>query len=227
MPHPILTAWQTLLGDHRHRLSWPDAYIRDLEELRRRALDEGVIDHGQAVEMAELADAAYQAAQEQLATELFHRDSDYIVLDGEIRLGCILRCTYLALPDRPPEVLGRVVHHSDGRLAMYSRTSSFFEGYIDGLLWNRETGCPVRLVEMGRRTAGGGFVPVISEADGYRLALDCRQLAREAHDIEAAKRWALMIEIAAFRDCPACLDRFDNREDCDQCSGLGFIRKAE
>ncbi len=57
----------------------------------------------------------------------------------------------------------------------------------------------MRLVEIGRRTAGGGFVPVISEADGYRLALDCRQLTREAHDIEVAKRWALMIEIAAFR----------------------------
>ncbi|MDH1074377.1 hypothetical protein N5C93_16165 [Pseudomonas nitroreducens] len=92
--------------------------------------------------MAELADAAHQAALEQLATERFHRESDYIVLDGEIHFGCILRYTYLALPDRPSEVLGRVVHHSDGRLAMYSRTSSFFEGYIDGLVWHREKAVP-------------------------------------------------------------------------------------
>ena len=223
MRHPLLAAWNKALADNRLRMAWPEDYRKGLEELTHQAIAAGLVSEAQAVEMFEAIDAGFQAAQEDLITQAFDDASVYTMLldDGSV-IGTVSRGTLISPPGERQEILGRITHHCDSRLAMYGHTPFVFKGYIDGLTWHRPDGRTARLVPRGRYV-NGKLQPAIDDPLSFRLALDCRQIAREKGDIAGAKAWAQKIEAATFRVCPGCADSFARREDCARCAGLGFI----
>jgi hypothetical protein len=80
------------------------------------------------------------------------------------------------------------------------------------------------LVETGRTFEGMTHKP-IEDPDIYRVLVDAAQIAHECSDLRAFERVRPRLDLARFRTCPACLDRFDRREDCPTCVGRGFVTK--
>lgn len=81
------------------------------------------------------------------------------------------------------------------------------------------------LVETGRTIEGVAFKP-IEDPDLYRALVDIAQVAEECRDLLVFERLRPFLDLARFRLCPACLDRFDSREDCPTCSGHGFVTNS-
>lgn len=96
-------------------------------------------------------------------------------------------------------------------------------GKISGLILGMY-GQQYQLVETERVIGGVDYSP-IDDPDTYRALVDNGQVAQEERDLRTFEKVRPHIESAAFCICPACLDRFDVRDDCPTCVGKGFVRK--
>ncbi|WP_460153575.1 hypothetical protein [Pseudomonas sp. S2_B07] len=82
------------------------------------------------------------------------------------------------------------------------------------------------LVETQRVVEGVTYEP-IEDSDMYRALVDTAQLARESRNLRVFEKARPLLELASFGACPTCLDSFGLRDDCQTCSGIGFVSKPK
>lgn len=221
--HPELTQWHARLNCRRDLMSRPEEHRRELADGAQGMLDRGLIAPDEWLELCDLITGAYSFAIEQRASELFNRSSAYHVFDDTwAKVGTATRGVLLFAGADWPLLIR---HGDDGHLQAFSGTGfTFLAGSLQGLVLTMENGRRFTLVEVGRYLKGGEYVEAITDPDCFRLALDAIETAREDGDTARANRLSERARVSPFRACPSCLDRFDGREDCDRCAGLGFIR---
>jgi hypothetical protein len=95
---------------------------------------------------------------------------------------------------------------------------------IKGLTLTLPDGQRYELVETGR-TIEGIFREPVEDPDSYRGLIDTALVAKESRDLRSFEKIRPLIDLAKFRICPACLDRFELQEDCTACDGQGFVAK--
>ena len=221
--HPELTQWHARLNCRRDLMSRPEEHRRELADGAQGMLNCGLITPDEWLELCDLITGAYSFAIEQTASELFNRSSAYHVFDDAWnKVGTASRGTLLFDGAKWPLLIR---HGEQGQLQAFNGTGfTFLSGSLQGLVLTMENGRRYTLVEVGRYLKDGEYVEAITDPYCYRLALDAIEAARESGDTARASHLSERARVSPFRACPSCLDRFDGREECDRCAGLGFIR---
>lgn len=226
-----LQQWRSTLDDHAFRRQNPEAHRQTLHAMSATLAAEGLIDTLQQFDMNELANAAYWHAVEELHTaparycgassydiwqcgrpELFGRVSRSIFYAAG-SLADSTRCSYD----------GKIYQDTTGANLVFTPTGVVAR--ISGLTLTLPDGQQYNLVETGRTIEGVAFQP-IEDPDLYRALVDIAQVAEECRDLPVFERLRPLLDLARFRICPTCHDRFDPREDCRTCSGRGFVTKS-
>ena len=221
--HPELTQWHARLNCRRDLLSRPEEHRRELSDGAQSMLDRGVISADEWLELCDLITGAYSFAIEQTASELFNRSSAYHVFDDSwTQVGTASRGTLLFDGAKWPLLIR---HGEQGQLQAFNGTGfTFLSGSLQGLVLTMENGRRYTLVEVGRFLKGGEYVEAITDPDSFRMVLDAIEDANESGNVARASYLHDRARVSPFRACPDCRDRFDGREDCARCAGLGFIR---
>jgi hypothetical protein len=189
-----------------------------------------LIDELQQFDLNEMANAAYWHAVEELQTSpaRYCGASAYDVLsrgNGEL-FGRIEQSIFYAtstLADNARSLYdGKIYRDATGANLVFN--PSGVVARITGLTLTLPNGQQYDLVETGRTFEGMTYEP-IEDPDLYRALVDAAQVAQEGRDLRTFERLRPRLDLARFCTCPACLDRFDRREDCQTCTGRGFVTK--
>jgi hypothetical protein len=225
-----LQQWRSTLDDHDFRLQNPEAHRQTLHAMSATLAAEGLIDTLQQFDLNETANAAYWHAVEELQTApaRYCGASAYDVLRhgstelfGKIGLSIFYAASTLAAGARS-SYDGKIYRDAAGANLVFTLSGAVAR--ITGLTLTLPDGQQYDLVETGRTIEGVSFEP-IEDPDLYRALVDVAQVAQECRDLPTFERVRPLIDLARFRICPACLDRFDRREDCPTCTGQGFAMK--
>ena len=225
-----LQQWRSTLDDHDFRMENPEAHRQTLREMSATLASEGLIDDLQCFDMNEMADAAYWHAVEELidAPARYCGASAYDVVkhgNAEI-LGIVRRSIFYHMNTLAEASIatydGKIYRNADGANLVFS-PSGMIAG-IKGLTLTLPDGQQYELVETGR-TIEGIFREPVDDPDVYRGLIDTALVAKESRDLRSFEKLRPLINLAKFRICPACLDRFELQEDCTACGGHGFLAK--
>ncbi|WP_223429950.1 hypothetical protein [Pseudomonas sp. GL-B-26] len=225
-----LQQWRSTLDDHDFRMQNPEAHRQPLHEMSSALMTEGLIDELQQFDLNEMANAAYWHAVEELQTASgrYCGASAYDVVqrgNGELlgRIGQSIFYAARTLADSARSSYdGKIYRDATGANLVFN--PSGVVARITGLVLTLPDGQQYDLVETGRTLEGIAREP-IEDPDLYRALVDAAQLAQECRDLRAFERVRPRVDLARFHTCPACLDRFDQREDCQTCAGKGFVTK--
>jgi len=225
-----LQQWRSTLDDHDFRMQNPEAHRQTLHAMSATLATEGLIDELQQFDMNEIANAAYWHAVEELQTApaRYCGASAYDVLqrgNGELfgRIGQSIFYATSTLADYERSSYdGKIYRDADGANLVFNPSGVIAR--IAGLVLTLPDGQQYDLVETGRTLEGITHEP-IEDPDIYRALVDAAQIAHECCDLRAFERVRPRLDLARFRACSACLDRFDRREDCLTCAGQGFVTK--
>lgn len=219
--------WRRLLDDHDSRMDNPEAYRVMCRWESREMLEAGVIDQMEKLEMDEMVDAAYWHAVEELVVprEKFLSGAHYDVVSKVDRrlIGQVISSTYYT-------ELNRNTANFDGKILTEAKKQRlvFRHGHtswvLDGLVLTSKTGELYDLVQT-THFINGRLYPCVDDPDSYRLLVDSAQLALERHDFDTYRIVRPLLLSARFTKCGLCMDNFAMREDCDTCTGNGFVRK--
>lgn len=224
-----LQQWRATLDDQDFRMQNPEGHRETLYGMAATLRDEGLINKLEQFDMNEMADAAYWHAVEELQNSPGHYRGastyDVVQIDNGNLLGTISRSIFNFANDEPRGASfvydGKVYSDAEGVRLTLGLSRKI--GKILGLVLEMNGRC-YQLIETERMVAGVTHRP-LSDADAYRALIDAAQVAHEVRDLHAFEKVRPHIESAAFRMCPACLDRFDAREDCPTCAGKRFVTK--
>lgn len=225
-----LQQWRSSLDDHDFRMQNSEAHRQTLHSMSATLVVEGVIDELQQFDMNEMANAAYWHAVEELhaSPARYCGASAYDVVqrgNGELfgRIGqSIFYATSTLASNTRSSYDGKIYRDATGANLVLS--PSGVTARIVGLVLTLPDGQQYDLVETGRTFEGMTYEP-IEDPDIYRALVDAAQIAQECRDLHVFERVRPRVDLARFRTCPACLDRFDQREDCPTCAGRGFVTK--
>lgn len=225
-----LQRWRNTLDDQDFRMQNPEGHRETLHEMAAALHGEGLIDQLEQFDMNEMADAAYWHAVEELQNSPGHYRGastyDVVQIDNGNLLGTISRSIFNFESDEPRGASfpydGKVYSDADGVLLTLGLSRRL--GRISGLMLELN-GRRYRLIETERMIAGVTHHP-LADADAYRALIDVAQVAHEERNLRAFEKVRPHIESAAFCICPACLDQFGTREDCQACAGNGFLAKS-
>lgn len=225
-----LQQWRSTLDDHDFRLQNPEAHRQHLHSMTDALVAEGLIDTFEQFDMNEIANSAYWHAVEELQSYPVRYCGascyDVVACDGSLTLGKIGQTIFNARRDNQDEVRttydGKV--YRDGTGANLVLNPSGVKARIEGLTLTLPDDRQFDLIETGRMILGVIHKP-IEDPDIYRALIDAAQVALEDRDLNAYEKMRSSIDLAKFKICPTCLDRFDRREDCLACSGQGFVIK--
>ena len=225
-----LQQWRSTLDDHDFRMQNPEAHRQHLHAMASTLAAEGLIDALEQYDMNEIANAAYWHAAEELQSHPVRycgaSSYDVVACDGALTLGKIRQTIFHARRDNQGEVRttydGKIYSDSCGANLVFN--PSGVTGRIVGLTLTLPDDRRFDLIETGRMILGIIYKP-IEDADMYRVLIDAAQVALESRDLKAYEKMRPFIDLARFRTCPTCLDRFDRRDDCATCSGQGFVIK--
>ncbi|MBV7492978.1 hypothetical protein KW837_01690 [Pseudomonas sp. PDM24] len=225
-----LQQWRSTLDNHDFRLQNPEAHRQHLHSMTNALMVEGLIDTFEQFDMNEIANAAYWHAVEELQSHPVRYCGascyDVVACDGSLTLGKIGQTIFNARRDNQDEVRttydGKV--YRDGIGASLVFNPSGVTARIEGLTLTLPDGRQFDLIETGRMILGVIYKP-IEDPDIYRALVDTAQIALEGRDLAAYEKMRPFIDLARFITCPACLDRFDRKDDCAACSGQGFVIK--
>lgn len=207
----------------------PEAHRETLHEMAAALFDEGLIDQLERFDMNEMADAAYWHTVEELQNSPNHYRgaSTYNVVqitNGKL-LGTISRSIFNFATDEPRGASlaydGKVYSDEDGVRLTLGLSRKI--GKIAGLILEMN-GRQYQLIETNRVIGGVDCKP-LDDPDAYRALVDAAQVAQEERDLCAFEKLRAFIESATFSTCPACLDGFGERDDCESCAGKGFVTK--
>lgn len=226
-----LQQWRSTLDDHAFRRQNPEAHRQTLYAMSATLAAEGLIDTLQQFDINELANAAYWHAVEELHTApaRYCGASSYDVLlcGSPERFGRISRSIFYAASSFADSKRfsydGKIYQDATGANLVF--TPSGVVARINGLTLTLPNGQQYNLLETGRTIEGVTFEP-IEDPDLYRVLVDAAQIAEECRDLRAFERLRPLLDLARFRICSTCHDRFDPREDCPTCSGRGFVTKS-
>jgi hypothetical protein len=224
-----LKYWRATLDDQDFRMQNPEGHRETLHEMAIALQAEGLIDQVEQFDMNEMADAAYWHAVEELQSSPGHYRGastyEVVQIDNGNLLGTISRSIFNFESDEPRGASfaydGKVYSDAEGVRLTLGLSRKI--GRITGLVLEMN-GRRYQLVETERMIAGVTHRS-ISDADAYRALIDVAQVAQEERDLRTFERMRPHIESAAFCMCPACLDRFGARDDCQTCAGKGFVTK--
>lgn len=225
-----LQQWRSTLDDHDFRMQNPEAHRQTLHSMSATLVTEGLIDELQQFDMNEMANAAYWHAVDELQTApaRYCGASAYDVLrhgSTELfgKIGCSIFYASSTLTEgKRSSYDGKIYRDAMGANLVF--TPSGTVARITGLTLTLPDGQQYDLVETGRTIEGVAFEP-IEDPDIYRALVDVAQVAQECRDLHAFERVRPLIDLAKYRICPTCLDRFDRFEDCSTCAGRGFVAK--
>lgn len=217
-------SWHTSLNS---RESWnnPVVQYKYLVRYADKLHAAGTIDPFERFELVELAFAAFCHFVEEQPQRWLHPASEYDVYNqAGIQVGSLSGSRYFlhakGVRHGPIDFFAQL-QEKDGEQKLITRT------YIPyGILQNRyiltETGQRLVLVEIGRRF-DGQMRTRIDDPDAYRAIVDASTNALERGNMTSyVKQWERE-GFAIYIPCSTCRDRFYLREDCDACSGLGFV----
>lgn len=228
--HPDLARWHRLLDDAGERMRNPTTHYRAVQAEAEQLLARRVITEGDFHELADLADAAYLHAQEELASEPFEPGAVYDLIEvstGE-RAGVVTRGTLLFSDPARRRTLspvdGLVRYNDQGELCMVQMDGRSL-GRIRSLVWVGLEGAAFYLLK-AKSYSGGELVPHLWDVDACRLALDRLALAREEGDATAIRWLQQALAVAPFGLCQVCRDRFELVDDCAACSGVGIVSRG-
>lgn len=226
---PDLARWYRLLDDAAERMRNPDAHHQAVTAAAAELLARQVINHDEHQDMTDLADAALMHAREELATQLFELTAIYDVIDPATAdlTGTIVTGTYLCSSGERPgsrtSIEGMVRYNSAGQLSMVTMSAQDL-GPIRGLTWTTPQGRSLNLVKVAQYHQGR-HIPYLWDPESCRLALNqLHSLREEGHD-KACRELQQALAIAPFALCPACRDRFDLVDDCENCQGRGIVSR--
>lgn len=225
-----LQQWRSTLDDHDFRMQNPEAHRQHLHAMTSALVAEGLIDILEHFDMIEMANAAYWHAVEELQCHPVRYCGasfyDVVACDGSLRFGKIGQTIFNAKRDNQDEIRttydGKVYRDGSGANLVFN--PSGVTARIEGLTLTLRDGRQFDLIETGRMILGVIYKP-IEDPDIYRALVDAAQVALEGRDLNAYEKIRPFIDLARFITCPACLDRFDRRDDCASCSGQGFVIK--
>jgi hypothetical protein len=225
-----LQQWRSTLDDHDFRMQNPEAHRQTLHEMSSALVSEGLIDELQRFDLNEMANAAYWHAVEELHTSpaRYCGASAYDVLrcgSTELlgKIGCsIFYASSTLTKGKRSSYDGKIYRDATGANLVFN--PSGVVARITGLILTLPDGQQYDLIETGRTVEGVIYEP-IEDPDLYRALLDAAQVSKEGCDLRAFERVRPRLDLARFRICTACLDRFDRREDCPTCAGRGFVTK--
>ncbi|MGE8483666.1 MAG: hypothetical protein ACN6Q5_13855 [Pseudomonas sp.] len=225
-----LQQWRSTLDDHDFRIQNPEAHRQHLHSMAATLLAEGLIDVLEQYDMNEMANAAYWHAVEELQSHPVRycgaSSYDVVACDGSLTLGEIRQTIFHAR--RENQDLDRTTYdgkvYCDSSGANLVLNPSGITTRIEGLTLTLCDGQQFDLIETGRMILGVIYQP-IDDPDMYRALVDATQVALEGRDLAANEKMRPFIDLARFRTCPTCLDRFDRRDGCAACSGQGFVIK--
>ncbi|MDF3863446.1 hypothetical protein P3W53_03170 [Pseudomonas denitrificans (nom. rej.)] len=222
--HPELAQWHARLNSRRDLISHPEEHRQALTDGAQDLLARGVVTNDEWLELCDLVTGAYSFAIEQRGSELFNESSRYEVFDSDWnKVGTVTRSVLLFTGADWPLLIR---YGEEGVLQAFSGSGyNFLAGTIHGLGLRMESGRCFTLVEIGRYLRDGKFVEAITDPDSFRLILNAIEAAKEDGDQERTSYLCQRARISPFRICPACRDRFGSRDDCEQCSGLGFVER--
>ncbi|RON19453.1 hypothetical protein [Pseudomonas frederiksbergensis] len=225
-----LQQWRSTLDDHDFRMRNPEAHRQHLHAMTSTLVAEGLINTLERYDMDEMANAAYWHAVEELQSHPARycgaSSYDVVACDGALILGKIRQTIFHASRDNKDEVRttydGKI--YSDSRGANLVFNPSGVTARIEDLTLTLPDGRRFDLIETGRMILGVIYTS-IDDPDMYRALVDAAQVALEGRELAAYEKMRPFMDLARFRTCPVCLDRFDRRDDCATCSGQGFVIK--
>ncbi|WP_454868475.1 hypothetical protein [Pseudomonas farris] len=225
-----LQQWRSTLDDHDFRMQNPEAHRQHLHSMASTLVAEGLINALEQYDMNEMANAAYWHAVEELQSHPVRycgaSTYDVVARDGSLTFGEIRQTIFHTSRDNEDEVRttydGKVYRDGSGAKLVFN--PSGVTARIEGLTLTLHDGRQFDLIETGRMILGVIYTS-IDDPDMYRALVDAAQVALEDRDLNAYEKMRPFIDLARFRTCPACLDRFDRRDDCSACSGQGFVIK--
>jgi hypothetical protein len=226
-----LQQWRSTLDDHDFRMQNPEAHRQTLHTMSATLVSEGLIDVLQQFDMNEMANAAYWHAVEELHSALprYCGASSYEVVGCATAkpFGRISRSMFYAESSLASGARlaydGKVYQEAAGTHLVFNPSGSVAS--ISGLTLTLPDGHQCELVETGRMIEGRTVEP-IDDPDTYRALVDVAQVAEECRDLPVFEKLRPLVDLARFRICPACHDRFAPREDCSNCAGRGFVTKT-
>jgi len=119
------------------------------------------------------------------------------------------------------------IHDADdnGEHPIITRTYQPY-GRLAGRYIFTDTGSKLALVEK-TVMVNGASVTRLDDPDTYRAIVDAALLALEDGDMVRYIALWQKENFSIFRQCSACCDRFELREDCAACAGMGFVEDPE
>ena len=223
-----LADWHRLLNDHARWKNQSNHYSC-LMSTANYMLRTGLIDPFERFELVELLTGAYSHFAEEPPQEWMDPASNYSVFNqAGAFVGYINGNRYfLGTPEKNfgPTSFFAQFHRDDPEKRIKTATSLNY-GVIRGRYIHTETGQKLILVETERRF-DGVMRTRLDDPDVYRALLDASTLALEAGDMHAFIALREKELFSVFTQCTHCCDRFDLREDCTGCDGLGFIEDPE
>ncbi|WP_458718058.1 hypothetical protein [Pseudomonas gregormendelii] len=224
-----LQQWRSTLDDHDFRMQNPEAYRHTLHAMSATLVLEGLIEVLQQFDMNEMANAAYWHAVEELQTSPAHYcgASSYDVVGPNAKLfGKIARSIFYSASTLASGTRSaydsKVYREASGANLVFNPSGVIAR--ISGLTLILPEGQQHTLIETGRTIEGVTYEPM-EDPDTFRALIDAAQVAQECRDLRTFEKLRPRIDLARFRICTVCQDRFAHREGCTSCSGLGYVTK--
>jgi hypothetical protein len=188
-------------------------------------LQTGLIDPFERFELVELLTGAYCHFCEESPQEWMHPASEYSVYNQAGSFVGYIRGNryFLGTPEKNfgPSSFFAQFSRDDPERRIRTATYQNYGVIRDRYIYT-ETGQKLALVETSRQFQGVQRAR-LDDPDTYRALIDASTLALESGEMSTFIALREKELFSIFTQCPACCDRFDLREDCDECSGLGFI----
>jgi hypothetical protein len=220
-----LALWHQRLNDKREWTT-PGLNHRFLTRMADDLQAAAMIDPLERFDLVELARAAFFHYTEDGNREWRHPASHYAVYDpSAVQIGSLIHGRYYFHgPDQDPHHAGYFAFLKDdnsiiiGTYAMY--------GTLEERFIYTEDGHRLTLVEISRQIEGV-LCQRLDDPDRYRALIDAAALALEHGGFDRyIKLWEAH-DFSIFRKCSHCYDLFALREDCETCSGRGFVENEQ
>ncbi|RMQ94567.1 hypothetical protein ALP94_00525 [Pseudomonas savastanoi pv. glycinea] len=114
------------------------------------------------------------------------------------------------------------IHEAEGDRPVITRTYAQYGVFRDRYIFT-ETGQKLTLVETGKLVDGKMIKRLDDHPDTYRSIIDAGLIALEEGDMVRYVALWEREQFSIFRQCSSCCYRFELREDCHSCKGMGFI----
>ncbi|MCB2255347.1 hypothetical protein KTQ74_25835 [Pseudomonas chlororaphis] len=217
--------WRRHLNDHIERFNYPEAHRSVSRLIAQDMLDDKIINPAEKFELDEMANAAYWHTVETLidCEPDFMPSAFYelVARDGGPSIGRLSGRIYY--PTGSDNWAAQVIGENGDRRLTFRISGEVWR--MDGMTIVTPDGRIHDLVITGQRINGIEYMN-IDDPDAYRALTDSAVLALENHDFETYRRARPLLLASAFKKCPECLDRFATREECQTCTGRGFVVRS-